>query len=128
MRIRSNPCPFFARQAAMAFFDVFSSSRRRASVQRFLMRFLNETRSRGSNLAVDGPRRDARANLAIEVLVVPQVDGTYQFEQSFAAVTKDFSAEGMSLILNQPLSSDALVVGVRYGEVMTFLQSAIIYQ
>lgn len=92
------------------------------------MRFLNETRSRDTNLSVDGPRRDGRANLATAVLVVPQVDGALLVEQSFAAVTKDFSAEGMSLILAQPLSADTLVIGVRHGELMTFLQGDVIYK
>jgi len=70
----------------------------------------------------EGPRLEGRVRLTIVVLVIPVVKGKLVFEQMFAAVTKEFSTTGVSLILNYPRSLDEVVLGFRWERSMQYVR------
>ncbi len=62
---------------------------------------------------IEGPRLEGRVRLSVVVLVIPYEHGRPVMTQMFAAVSKEFSTNGMSLVLNQPRGLDQVVVGFR---------------
>ncbi len=96
-------------------------SRRKAlDVQSFMLKLLNNNCAELEAM-IEGPRLDRRVNLTIVVLVVPIEKGKLQIEKTFAAVTKGFSATGVSLVLDVPRGFDEVILGFRWDMGMKFV-------
>ncbi len=76
----------------------FGQTRQRQEVQRLVLKVLNNHCMQVETL-LDGPRSEDRVRLTLVVLVVPLEDGRPSLHQAFAAVTKEFSSTGTSLII-----------------------------
>lgn len=57
-------------------------------------------------------RAEERSNRALPVLLTPWEDGQPAVDESTYAITKDLSDRGLSLVLQQPLKSAQVVVGL----------------
>lgn len=67
---------------------------------------------------INETRGDSRVNLAIVVAVVPLKDGRVQLDDAFTTVTKDFSTNGLAIVLRGPLAFDQVILCFRVtGEV-----------
>lgn len=56
-------------------------------------------------------RSDDRSNRTIPVLLTPWEDGQPVLDETSTALTKDISANGLSIVLHQPFHSDDVVIG-----------------
>jgi hypothetical protein len=101
--------PIFARNKGMG-------------VQSFVIKLLNNNCSELDAL-VEGPRLDRRINLTVVVLVVPEVDGEMRFDEAFTAVTKEFSANGVGVILSEARPLEDVVLGFRWLGEMRFARA-----
>jgi uncharacterized protein YqgV (UPF0045/DUF77 family) len=72
---------------------------------------------------IDGPRLEGRVRLMIAVLVIPVVRKTPAVEKLFAAITKEFSTNGLSLVLNPARTLDEVVLGFRWESEMRFVRA-----
>jgi hypothetical protein len=70
----------------------------------------------------EGPRLEGRVNLTIVVMVVPCEGGQPQIDQAFPAVTKEFSCNGVSLVLQEPMGLGEVIIGFRWEWDMKFLR------
>jgi hypothetical protein len=73
-------------------------------------------------------RRDERIDTSIVVAVVPCRDGRPVSAESFATMTKNISAEGISLIVNRHLAGDELFVGFPGQNDLSFVRARIRYR
>ncbi len=72
----------------------------------------------------DGPRLEPRANLTLVVLVIPIVQQRPKIERMFAAVTKEFTTLGLSLVLNDPRAVEEVVLAFRFEGETKFVRAA----
>jgi len=96
------------------------SRKKEMEVQSLMLKLLNNNCSELKSL-IDGPRLEARVNLTIVVLVVPCENGQPQIDRAFPVVTKEFSTNGVSLVLQEPLGLDEVIIGFRWEWTMKFL-------
>ena len=91
-------------------------------VQNFILKLVN---TKCSNMAAtfDGPRSEGRVSLTVVVMVVP-MEKKPLVARAFAAMTKEFSTQGVALLLPEPLGLDDVAVGVRWEGEMTWLRGA----
>ncbi len=71
----------------------------------------------------EGPRGDSRVNLAVVVMIVPIENRQLQVQQAFTAVTKEFSGDGVGVVLDQPKGLDQAVLGFRVEGEMNFVRA-----
>lgn len=95
---------------------------RKMGVQSFVIKLLNNNCSELDAL-VEGPRLDRRVNLTVVVLVVPEVDGQMRFDEAFTAVTKEFSASGVGVVLSEARRLEDVVLGFRWLGEMRFVRA-----
>ena len=95
---------------------------RQMGVQSFVIKLLNNNCSELDAL-VEGPRLDRRINLTVVVLVVPEVDGEMRFDEAFTAVTKEFSANGVGVVLSEARRLENVVLGFRWLGEMRFARA-----
>jgi len=95
---------------------------RKTGVQSFVIKLLNNNCSELDAL-VEGPRLDRRVNLTVVVLVVPEADGQMRFDEAFTAVTKEFSASGVGLVLGEARRLENVVLGFRWLGEMQFVRA-----
>jgi len=100
---------------------LFSKNQERA-VQSLLLKLVNNNCPELTALA-EGPRIEGRVNLTIVVQIIPLKDGRPQFDQAFAAVTKEFSTSGMGIVLSGPHPLDELFVGFRLESDMKYVRA-----
>ena len=94
---------------------LFEMRKKEQEVQRNILRLLNNHRAE-LDFSIDEARVEQRANLTVAVLLVPSKDGKPIIEESFAAVTKDFSSNGISLIVRKQFPYGELILGLPQGE------------
>jgi hypothetical protein len=92
------------------------------AVERLILKIINNHCSEVGAL-FEGPRLDSRVSLVVVVLVVPLEQGKPALPQAFAAVTKEFSASGVSLVLPEPLGLDKVVLGFRWENEMKWMRA-----
>ena len=71
----------------------------------------------------EGPRGDSRVNLVVAVMIVPIENKQLQVQQAFTAITKEFSSDGVGVVLNQPKGLDQAVLGFRVEGEMNFVRA-----
>ncbi len=72
---------------------------------------------------IEGPRLDRRVNLTVVVTVVPVEEGEIITERAFNVVTKEFSNNGVALVLSEPIGLDELILGFRWEGEMVFVRA-----
>jgi len=95
---------------------------REMGVQSFVVKLLNNNCSELDAL-VEGPRLDRRINLTVVVLVIPEVDGQVRVSEAFTAVTKEFSANGVGVVLSEARHLENVVLGFRWLGEMRFARA-----
>jgi len=98
------------------------SRKKEMGVQSFVIKLLNNNCSE-LDAMVEGPRLDRRVNLTVVALVIPVDDGELQFDRSFTAVTKEFSATGVGIVLDAHRQLDRVVLGFRWLGEMQFVRA-----
>lgn len=91
-------------------------------VQSFLLKLVNNN-CPGLEALAEGPRLDGRVNLVIVTLIIPLDKGRPQVEESFSAITKEFSTTGVSIVLSAPVGLDDVILGFRWEGEMKFLRA-----
>jgi len=89
-------------------------------VQRLMLNVVNNHCPGLKGLA-DGPRLERRVNLTLVVLVIPLEKGRPQLDERFAAVTKEFTTRGVSLVLHECRAADQVILGFPWERTMKFV-------
>lgn len=100
----------------------FLARRKEQEVQSFIIKVVNNNCSELEAL-IDGPRLEGRVRLSIVVLIIPMEGGQPAVHRTFAAVSKEFSSTGISLILEGAQAPDDMIVGFRWEGAMTFVRA-----
>ena len=98
------------------------SRNRTLGVQSFVLNVVNNNCPELKAL-IEGPRLDRRVNLSMVVLVVPVENKRPMTGQAFPAVTKEFSATGLAIVLDEPKGLDEAILGFRWEGEMTFVRA-----
>lgn len=98
------------------------SPRKEHEVQSFLLKLVNTNCPELRALA-EGPRLETRVNLTLVVLVIPLTKQRPVIEEMFAAVTKEFSTTGVSLVLSEPRAVDEAILAFRFEGGMKFIRA-----
>ncbi len=98
------------------------SKRKDLAVHSLVLKLVN-THCPKLTAMLEGPRRDSRVNLVIVALVVPIDKGQAQLPRAFTAVTKEFSNNGVGLVLNEPIDLDWAILGFRLEGQMEFVRA-----
>ena len=96
------------------------AKRKDEAVRSFVLKLINNN-CPGLEAFKKGRRMDSRVNLMLVVTIIPVVDGQIQVRNAFAAVTREFSNTGVSVVLDQPQGLDQAVIGLRFEGQLTFL-------
>jgi hypothetical protein len=91
-------------------------------VQTFVLKVVNNNCPELKAL-IEGPRLDRRVNLTVVVKVIPVKDGELRPDEAFAAVTKEFSATGVALVLDGPRPLDEAILGFRWDHEMVYVRA-----
>ena len=101
----------------------FFTRRQHEEVRRVLSRHMNRDFIKKFRY---GQRRDARGSFCQAVWVIPCDAGSEpQFDAAFPAITKDISPEGLSLIRNEPIVAERVVIGLGNDKLMSFVQCSL---
>ncbi len=92
------------------------------AVQSFMLSLVNGNCPDLRNLA-DGPRAEHRVNLTLVALVIPVIENQPAIAQTFAAVTKEFTTLGVSLVLNGPRPVEEVMLGFRWEGEMKWVRA-----
>jgi hypothetical protein len=92
------------------------------AVQSFMLRLIN-TSCAELRAQEDGPRVENRVNLMIVVQVIPVIQKQPAVERMFAAVTRELTTLGLSLVLNEPRSVDEVILAFRTEGEMKFVRA-----
>ncbi len=92
------------------------------AVRSFLLKLVNNNRPEIAALR-DGPRAESRVNLTVVVLVIPIIRGQPDTGKMFAAVTREFNLQGLSLVLNNPRALDKVILAFRWDGGMKFVRA-----
>jgi hypothetical protein len=95
---------------------------KRVCVQGFILKVVNNNCPELKAL-IEGPRLDRRVNLTIVVLVIPIERGELCVDRAFTAVTKEFSNNGVAVVLSEPRGLDEVLLGFRWEGEMTFMRA-----
>ena len=88
-------------------------------VQSLMLNLVNNNCPELKGLA-DGPRLERRVNLTVVVLVIPVEKGKVLIEERFAAVTKEFTSRGLSLVLHECRAAETVTVSGTGGSAVTW--------
>lgn len=91
-----------------------------SEVQSFMLKLVNNNCSELESL-IEGPRLEGRVRLTIVVLVIPMVKRKPVYERMFAAVTKEFSTQGVALVVNHARALDEAILAFRWERSMKFV-------
>jgi hypothetical protein len=106
---------------------LFNSRHKERDVQKLLVQVLNNNCSDVSAM-IEGPRVEGRVNLTLAVQVMPLAGGKPVVEQAFAAVTKEFSSTGLSLVVDHPLGHEDWLVGLSWEGRMSYIHGQFRHQ
>jgi len=98
------------------------TKKREIAVQSFILKLVNNNCPELLAL-MEGPRMDSRVNLTVVVAVVPVEKKKPQINQAFTAMTKEFSSNGVALVLSEPLGLDHAILGFRFEGRMIFVRA-----
>ncbi len=98
------------------------SKRKDLAVHSLVLKLVN-THCPKLTAMLEGPRRDSRVNLTIVALVIPIDGGQLQVQRAFTAVTKEFSNNGVGLVLDEPVALDWAILGFRLEGQMEFVRA-----
>ena len=101
--------------------SLFTKSRKN-EVQTFVLKVVNNNCPELKAL-IEGPRLDRRVNLTLVVMVIPVEGGEVLPDEAFTAVTKEFSATGVALVLDGPRPLDEAILGFRWESEMVFVRA-----
>ena len=91
-------------------------------VHTFILKVVNNNCPELTSL-LEGPRLDRRVNLTVVVKVVPVEDDEIITERAFTAVTKEFSANGLGLVLSEAVGLDEMILAFRWKGEMVFVRA-----
>jgi hypothetical protein len=100
---------------------LFSRNKDR-EIQSFMLKMANNN-CPGLMAMAEGPRTECRANLTLVVLIVPLENNKPLVDRMFAAVTKEVSTVGASLVLHEPRALDEMIVGFRFEGSMHYIRA-----
>lgn len=92
---------------------LFSSNKRIREIQNVLLRLANNHCSEFQAVH-EGPRLAGRVQAVFVSLVTPVRNGRPCVENTFAAITKELSSSGLSLVLGEPRALDEVILGFRW--------------
>ena len=98
------------------------SKRKDLGVRSFVLKLIN-THCPELRALIEGPRLDSRVNMTVTVLVIPVEDKRLQVAQAFTAVTREFSNEGVGIVLDRPKGPDQAILGFRLEDAMVFVRA-----
>lgn len=98
------------------------SRNKSAKVQSLILKLVN-INCPSITLREEDIRKDRRINLSLAVAVIPLQNGVLQAKQMFTAVSREFSNEGLSLILDRPRGFHHAILGMRIDRDMVFLRA-----
>jgi hypothetical protein len=98
------------------------SRRKEHEVQGFILKLVNNHCDELEPF-IEGPRLESRVRLTLVVLVIPLIRKKLAMEKMFPAVTKEFSTNGVSLVLNPARALDEVVLGFRWEAEMRYLRA-----
>src|SRR5271169_707516 len=96
-------------------------SRQTDKVERFLRQIVRAERRTER-------RVDERIPIAIVVAVVPSIDGRPDSQAAFVTLTKNISAEGISVVVNKPLASDEMFIGFPGKKGLNFVKAQVLHR
>ena len=96
--------------------------KKESAVQAFLVSLLNEN-CHSLRERLDGPRLEGRVNLTLVLMVVPVEQGRPQPRRAFCATTKEFSTNGVALVVDRPYGIEEAVLGFRRRGATTWLRA-----
>ncbi|NLS92687.1 MAG: hypothetical protein GXX96_11065 [Planctomycetaceae bacterium] len=97
------------------------SRNKAVGVQTFLLKLVNNHCPDLTPL-FDNRRDESRVPVCVVTLVVPMKNGKPQPEGCFAAVTREFSTTGVSIVLDQPRGLDEVILAFRWEDQMVYLK------
>jgi hypothetical protein len=92
------------------------------AVQNFILKIINNNCSE-LKAYFEGPRRDNRVNLCLVVLVAPLEHEKILIDETFYAVTKEFSVNGVGIILDKQRALDKVILGFSSEGDMTYFRA-----
>lgn len=98
------------------------SRRKNLDLQSFMMKLVNNN-NEGLQTVLEGPREEGRVRLTIVALIIPVEGKRPKTEQAFAAVTREFSTRGVSIVLNEPRGLDEVILGFRVARELQFVRA-----
>jgi len=98
-------------------------TRKRQIVQGFLLKLVNNHSSE-LECQIEGPRLESRVRLSISALVIPTIDKEPDIDSMFTAVTKEFSTNGLSLILNPNRTLSEVLLGFFWEKAMRYVRAS----
>jgi hypothetical protein len=102
---------------------LFSSNKNRElGVRSFLLKVVNNNCPE-LQMENKGRRLDSRVNIVIVVAIIPLKDGKLQMDDAFTAVTKEFSTNGLAVVLDRPCGLDKVVLAFRIDGELTFAKA-----
>jgi hypothetical protein len=101
---------------------MFFSRNKKLAVSNFVIKLLNNNCPDLRGLQ-DGPRTDSRVNLTLVVLVIPLEKKQLQPAKAFHAVTKDFSATSVSVMIDSPREVNEAIVAFRFEGYMYYARA-----
>jgi hypothetical protein len=101
---------------------LLGTRKKKQVVQGVLLKIVNNHCAELEALA-EGPRGERRVRLTMVVLVIPMVDGHPMLQKTFAAVTKEFSTSGLSVVIREPRALDEVILAFRWDSDMKFLKA-----
>ena len=90
----------------------FSRSKKRA-VNNFILKLINNNCTDALRLQ-DGPRDENRVNISVVVLVIPLEKKKLEVVKAFHAVTKDFSSNSVSVMVDSQRAVDQVILAFRF--------------
>lgn len=101
---------------------LFSKNKIDRSVKGFLIGLLNNNCVEVNSL-IEGDRGDQRINLSIVIGLIPIKDGRPNTDHAYTVVTRDFSASGVSVVLEKPIGFDEAVLAFQSDGMMRFFKA-----
>ncbi|MHB8901698.1 MAG: hypothetical protein ACYC6Y_23330 [Thermoguttaceae bacterium] len=96
------------------------SRNKTVGVRTFLLKLINNHCPELTPL-FENRREESRVPICIATLVVPFDDGKPQLDRHFPTITKEFSSNGVSIVLDQPRGLDEVILGFRWENEMKFI-------
>ena len=98
------------------------TKRHKRAIESFVLNLVNNNCPEVKCLA-EGSRIDGRVNLVVVALVIPMKGKKLLTDESFTAVTREFSTSGISLVVERPIGFDHVTLGFRWEGEMKFVKA-----